>query len=422
LTYDNENRLTSITVGANTTTYVYDGDGNRVKKTVNGVSTYYVGNHYEVTNGNALKYYYFGKQRVAMRVGTNPVTYLHTDHLGSTSATSGASVSSQNYYAFGNIRSTTGTVPTDFGFTGQRRDSYIKLIQMGARWYDPDLGRFTQPDSIVPQPGNPQTLNRYSYVSNNPIKYVDPSGHTQEDYYVFVQGCIRTPQGPSPCGNDPKVDWHDYLSLLRQQFSFDEKEFADWVDTHVTFVHAWSADPSPIAQAVNGINPGNGSIFLIGHSAGGAALLNYLQSIGPSSTSSHIGGAVILDAPTANPEQGRFSWLVGAFIGFERYRDVPAAPMVCNGSFNCTDEQLHDRFSTLGERANAAGIHLLQVSYGGDAINPLSPTGDVPFKVYPYDPGYAPLGDIGKNHGYFFQNPNAIHDLWNYIFEQGIWQ
>jgi hypothetical protein len=52
------------------------------------------------------------------------------------------------------------------------------LIQMGARWYDSDLGRFTQPDSIIPHPGNPQSFNRYSYVLNNPAKYTDPTGHS----------------------------------------------------------------------------------------------------------------------------------------------------------------------------------------------------------------------------------------------------
>jgi len=177
LSYDKENRLTSITVGANTTTYVYDGDGNRVKKTANGVSTFYVGNHYEVTSGIATKYYYFGKQRVAMRVGTNPVTYLHSDHLGSTSATSGASVSAQNYYAFGNIRGTTGTVPTDFGFTGQRRDASAGLLFYNARYYDSTLGRFISADTIVPSHFNPQDLNRYTYARNNPLRYTDPSGH-----------------------------------------------------------------------------------------------------------------------------------------------------------------------------------------------------------------------------------------------------
>ena len=51
---------------------------------------------------------------------------------------------------------------------------------MGARWYDPALGRFISPDPIVPQLGNPQTLNRYAYALNNPVKYNDPTGHWAE--------------------------------------------------------------------------------------------------------------------------------------------------------------------------------------------------------------------------------------------------
>ena len=45
-----------------------------------------------------------------------------------------------------------------------------------ARWYDPSIGRFIQPDTIVSQPGNPQALNRYSYVLNNPLRFIDDSG------------------------------------------------------------------------------------------------------------------------------------------------------------------------------------------------------------------------------------------------------
>ena len=54
------------------------------------------------------------------------------------------------------------------------------LYYYGARWYDPTLGRFIQPDTIVPERGDPQGLNRYSYVNNNPVKYTDPSGHWAE--------------------------------------------------------------------------------------------------------------------------------------------------------------------------------------------------------------------------------------------------
>ncbi len=125
------------------------------------------------------------------------VVYLHSDHLGSASATSGASVGTQIYYAFGNIRSTTGTTPTDFGFTGQRRDASAGLMYYGARYYDATLGRFVSADTIVPQAGNPQGLNRYSYVGNNPLKYTDPSGHC----WGVASGARSLPTYDVTCGN-----------------------------------------------------------------------------------------------------------------------------------------------------------------------------------------------------------------------------
>jgi RHS repeat-associated protein len=70
-----------------------------------------------------------------------------------------------------------GTVPTDYTFTGQKRDNDAGLHFYNARYYDSGLGRFTQPDTIVPNMFNPQSLNRYAYVLNNPVKYTDPMGH-----------------------------------------------------------------------------------------------------------------------------------------------------------------------------------------------------------------------------------------------------
>jgi RHS repeat-associated protein len=138
-----------------------------------------VGNWYEVTNGAVTKYYYFGSQRVAMR-NASGVTYLHGDHLGSTSVAStdtGAFHSRQTYYAFGVPRTTEGTLPTDYTFTGQRKDNSAGLMYYNARYYDSYLNRWTQPDTIVANPFDPQELNRYSYARNNPVRYTDPSGH-----------------------------------------------------------------------------------------------------------------------------------------------------------------------------------------------------------------------------------------------------
>ncbi|MFH1381390.1 MAG: RHS repeat-associated core domain-containing protein [Chloroflexota bacterium] len=80
------------------------------------------------------------------------------------------------YYPYGDCRNSQGTLGTDKLFTGQRLDD-TGLYYYGARYYDPTIGRFISPDTIVQKPTNPQTLNRYSYVINNPLRYRDPSGN-----------------------------------------------------------------------------------------------------------------------------------------------------------------------------------------------------------------------------------------------------
>ncbi|MGC8787728.1 MAG: N-acetylmuramoyl-L-alanine amidase, partial [Anaerolineae bacterium] len=69
------------------------------------------------------------------------------------------------------------------------------LYFYNARWYDPALGRFAQPDTIVPGPGDPQSLNRYAYVHNNPLRFSDPTGHREVEEGPDVP---LTPQPPTP--------------------------------------------------------------------------------------------------------------------------------------------------------------------------------------------------------------------------------
>jgi RHS repeat-associated protein len=88
----------------------------------------------------------------------------------------GATTNTIRYFSFGSTRATTGTLPTDKKFTGQRLDA-TDLYYYGARYYDATIGRFISPDTVVQDYTNPQTLNRYSYCVNNPLKYVDPTGH-----------------------------------------------------------------------------------------------------------------------------------------------------------------------------------------------------------------------------------------------------
>ena len=85
----------------------------------------------------------------------------------------------QYYLPFGEMRGTAaGALNTEHGFTGQMENSYIKLVDMRARWYDPKLGQFISADTIVPNPTNLQSFNRYAYVGNNPVNLIDPMGHS----------------------------------------------------------------------------------------------------------------------------------------------------------------------------------------------------------------------------------------------------
>ena len=140
------------------------------------------------TDITTRQYYSVEGMMVAMKEwvneGSRTTHYFASDHLSSTSLVmdeNGALLSENRYMPFGEVRTISGTTSiteTDFGYTGQRDYSGdFGLMDYNARFYSPTLGRFTQPDTIVPEPGSSQAWNRYSYTLNNPVKYNDPSGH-----------------------------------------------------------------------------------------------------------------------------------------------------------------------------------------------------------------------------------------------------
>ncbi len=140
------------------------------------------------------KHFYADSQRITSREYTS-LYWLLTDHLGSTALTansSGSEYGELRYKAWGETRFTSGSTPTTYRFTGQREDATIQLLFYNVRYYpaaprgtsSAALGRFIQADTIVPEPGNPQDLNRYSYAANNPLRFSDPSGH-----WYYDPGC-----------------------------------------------------------------------------------------------------------------------------------------------------------------------------------------------------------------------------------------
>lgn len=175
-------RIIKITGDSNLTiAFTYDGNGIRIKKhnETTGAITYYWGEFYE-RQGSSNKYHLFGNERVATIDSSGNGIFYHSDHLGSTSVVTddmGNKCHEIGYYPFGTYRYGGSSSAVKYTFTGQEDDNEIGLYNFRARLYDPELGRFISADTIVPEPGNLQSLNRYSYCYNNPLIYIDPSGH-----------------------------------------------------------------------------------------------------------------------------------------------------------------------------------------------------------------------------------------------------
>jgi RHS repeat-associated protein len=134
-----------------------------------------------LSGGDVTKHYYAAAgQRLATRVN-GELYYILGDHLGSTSLVVDENEDEVGYVVYdpyGEVL--TSALPagvTDRLFTGQRWESTIGLYDYQARFYDPQIGQFTQPDSLMAEPLNPAAWNRFSYVHNSPVRYNHPPGH-----------------------------------------------------------------------------------------------------------------------------------------------------------------------------------------------------------------------------------------------------
>lgn len=183
LTYNLENKPLTITISGQTTTFVYDGDGGRVKKTAGSTVTRYISKLYECDNSSCSRMVFAGSERIAT-IGSGGIVYYHPDHLGSSSVITdgtGAKAQALTYYPYGATRtnnsSTTPAIDVPYKYTDKELDSSTSLYYYEARYYDPVLARFVSADTLIPAFRDSQSLNRYAYVRNNPLLYTDPSGH-----------------------------------------------------------------------------------------------------------------------------------------------------------------------------------------------------------------------------------------------------
>ena len=169
------------------TTYRYDAEGNRVQQTVNGVETRYTINPEAVLSqalvayqGNTKTYYVYGLGLIGQETNGDYRSY-HYDYRGSTVALSnsaGALTDRFSYTPFGDLSSRTGSTPTPFKYDG--RDGVMSdnngLYYMRARYYSPELHRFVNQDTLLGDVASSSSLNRFGYVSGNPLSIIDPLG------------------------------------------------------------------------------------------------------------------------------------------------------------------------------------------------------------------------------------------------------
>ena len=179
--YDPEQRPIRIQDGTPIHRSAYDGDGVRRKRDDSNGTVHYLGGYERklAAGSNSpetvTKYYSasFGamSRPVAFRRG-GTLHWVGSDHLGGTIRVLNSSFTAldgMRYKPYGEDRDAGTSLNTDRKFTGQTEDEAAGLYWYASRAYDPEIGRFVSPDPIVPEPGNPQSLNRYSYVYNNPL-------------------------------------------------------------------------------------------------------------------------------------------------------------------------------------------------------------------------------------------------------------
>ncbi|MFG3700647.1 RHS repeat-associated core domain-containing protein [Micromonospora sp. NPDC047620] len=186
LTWDAEGHVASVTANGTTSSFVYDADGNRLLRRDSTGTTLYLG-HTEVhqaTGGGAVtatRYYAHDGETVALRKG-GKLTWLLSDHHGTGEIAVDSvtmAVTRRLLTPYGGARGGTGLWPGERGFVGGTIDADTGLTHIGAREYDPAIGRFLSVDPII-DIFEPQQMHGYAYSDNNPTTFSDPDGLFRE--------------------------------------------------------------------------------------------------------------------------------------------------------------------------------------------------------------------------------------------------
>jgi len=209
--YDSEDHMTSMTGNGETVTMIYDGFGNRVSKTANGVTTKYLVEDdvnptglpqvfEESVNGVVQRSYTYGLQRISESLSpavtgnsTWTPSFYGYDGMGSVRQLTGLDekvTDNYNYDAFGNLLSSPGPTPNNYLYRGEQYDTNLNLYYFRARYYNPQTGRFMSRDPEDGKTIDPQSLHKYLYAGGDPVNRIDPMG--REAQAEYGEGSIGT--------------------------------------------------------------------------------------------------------------------------------------------------------------------------------------------------------------------------------------
>jgi len=204
--YDgNDQRVEKISSGTPYKIYWYDSSGNVLDETDQTGST---------SNSSFNEYVFFNGSRAARRDYSSNVFFYFADHLGTSrdivQSGSTSPCYDADYYPFGAERSpyTNTCTSNNYKFTAKERDSESNLDNSSARFYTYSYGRFMSPDPSglsLSDPTDPQQLNLYAYVRNNPLRFIDPTGLATQcaQTIVFM---------PTISGVDPTTGYFQFLN------------------------------------------------------------------------------------------------------------------------------------------------------------------------------------------------------------------
>lgn len=194
--YDHANRLTSVGRAGVTVGYQYNGLGDRVRETNNGVTTNFtldLNNSLTQVLSDGTNTHLYGTTRIGQFTAMDSAYFLG-DALGSVRQlvdASGAVVLTKSYDPYGNGMANVGAASSRYGYTGEQTDSYIKLIYLRSRYYSSSIGRFTTRDSWPGDLSTPMSYNAWLYGYSNPVRFSDHSGKRPIECFSDEPGCSQ---------------------------------------------------------------------------------------------------------------------------------------------------------------------------------------------------------------------------------------